>query len=863
MDPSSSSRELGSVRPEPKSFKTCVFPFSPPTPTTRWNNDVFLSFRGEDIPESFTEHLLRALDQKGISTIQGEPREPMGPSDFKPIEESICAIVIFSPNFANSTWCLDGLAKAVECMRKPEGIVPVFYDVDDGDVKNQRGSFGEAFSQLEQRFKADPARIRKWRSALKSVGHVSGWYPRKSRDEGKSIQEIVEKVVIELAAQKKEQLWRHLDDMLNEAASKSDAPYAEIDTNVTIEELLRESEGVAPSRELMDQMGSRSRVLAKQHQFLEIQESARLSPRASTGAVGRGVVNEPTGSGVEVEISVDELVEEVERCQIDTSVRARLVQDAVLEQLDAIFGDDIGGPVSQEVITVDSGEAEVTSQAVGDAVPTDEAPKAQQVGEGDVGGAQVAKIDPPIQARLVQDAVLEQLCAVFGDDIRDLVSREVIIVDSGEAEVTSQAVGDAVPAAEAPMAQRVGEGDVGGAQVAKTDAPVQVGGVDGIRVSDTCAPTDGARSREKATSQLRLGSPPVGVAVDPQGRKKSRVEGVARSRSTSGGARDSRDEVAEGLARTLGEIGITDGAILHMVADLRHCHRDRSRVNAEDPRLGYREAQERLMRAVNMNYQASAELIAHFDQEIARLQGELNVERERAREPHGALDRGQVEREEMRRAIDDGITRRMELEQSLAMEGSRRREAEDAVAPLRKSNLDLTCKLQRAEVGLKALEEVRAQAREAEERMQDLERQVSERDAELELRDARLLSLDPYPDRVLELEGQVGTLQREIDRLRNVECQAGQKDAELEQLRKELVEQRHDHYLLSSNFQEKINKAFSDGALHSIRDGIAAGWIDKEKMVSYMQVNQAARLQTSAASGGRGGGIVIREHVSS
>ncbi|PRQ33152.1 hypothetical protein RchiOBHm_Chr5g0054351 [Rosa chinensis] len=133
-------------------------------------------------------------------------------------------------------------------------------------------------------------------------------------------------------------------------------------------------------------------------------------------------------------------------------------------------------------------------------------------------------------------------------------------------------------------------------------------------------------------SQLRLGSPPVGVAIDTRGSKRSRVDNASHSRSASGGSRSSCDEVVGGLARSLGEIRITDGAILHMVADLRNCHHDFNRVSAEDPRLGYREAQERLMRAVNLNYHASGELVAHFDREIARLQGELEAERERVRE---------------------------------------------------------------------------------------------------------------------------------------------------------------------------------------------------------------------------------------
>ncbi|XP_061994002.1 uncharacterized protein LOC133711950 [Rosa rugosa] len=250
----------------------------------------------------------------------------------------------------------------------------------------------------------------------------------------------------------------------------------------------------------------------------------------------------------------------------------------------------------------------------------------------------------------------------------------------------------------------------------------------------------------------------------------------------------------------------------------------------------------------------------------------------------------------MRRAIDEGIARRMELEQSLVVEEARRQEAEDEIAPLKESNLELTGKLQRAEDGLKAVDQVRARVSEAKERLQELERQVRDRDAKLELRAAALESLAPFPDRVVELEGQVGTLRREVDRLRDVELEAGEREAEMERLRNELAEQQTqassfaedsirlraaaethfnklqkakrdgadkevDFYLLSDHFQERMNKAFLDGALHSIRDGITAGWIDQEKMVRDMQAKKEARSQASAASGERGAGIVIREQA--
>ena len=44
--------------------------FSLPT----WEYDVFLSFRGEDTRNNFTDHLYVALDQKGIKTFRDKER---------------------------------------------------------------------------------------------------------------------------------------------------------------------------------------------------------------------------------------------------------------------------------------------------------------------------------------------------------------------------------------------------------------------------------------------------------------------------------------------------------------------------------------------------------------------------------------------------------------------------------------------------------------------------------------------------------------------------------------------------------------------------------------------------------------------
>ncbi|XP_024182010.2 disease resistance protein RPV1-like [Rosa chinensis] len=139
--------------------------------------DVFLSFRGEDTRCNFTDHLYNALRHKGINTFRDDKLPRGGEISVelvKAIEESRVSIIIFSENYASSRWCLDELVKILQCRASNKQMVrPVFYKVDPSDVRNQRGSFGEAFAKLDQcRYKDS---IGKWREALSEAANLSGW----------------------------------------------------------------------------------------------------------------------------------------------------------------------------------------------------------------------------------------------------------------------------------------------------------------------------------------------------------------------------------------------------------------------------------------------------------------------------------------------------------------------------------------------------------------------------------------------------------------------------------------------------------------------------------------------------------------
>ena len=146
------------------------------SPNLKGSYDVFLSFRGEDTRSNFTGHLDMALRQKGVNVFIDDKLnrgELISESLFRSIEEALISIVIFSENYASSSWCLDELVKIIECKKSKGQIVwPIFYKVDPSDVRKQTGSFGEALATHQAKFET---KIQIWREALTTTANLSGW----------------------------------------------------------------------------------------------------------------------------------------------------------------------------------------------------------------------------------------------------------------------------------------------------------------------------------------------------------------------------------------------------------------------------------------------------------------------------------------------------------------------------------------------------------------------------------------------------------------------------------------------------------------------------------------------------------------
>nr|XP_043630299.1 disease resistance protein RPV1-like [Erigeron canadensis] len=176
---------------------------SPSIQRMSFKYDVFISFRGADTRKNFVDHLYHALMQKSILTYKDDERikkgEKISDELITAIEDSRFYVIVFSKNYASSSWCLDELVQIMEECHKStfHTAYPVFYDVEPTEIRYQSGSVGEVFSQLENQ---EAAAGKKWREALKDAADLAGSVLKNTFDghEAKFIQKIVETISLDL-----------------------------------------------------------------------------------------------------------------------------------------------------------------------------------------------------------------------------------------------------------------------------------------------------------------------------------------------------------------------------------------------------------------------------------------------------------------------------------------------------------------------------------------------------------------------------------------------------------------------------------------------------------------------------------------
>ncbi|KAH1247725.1 TMV resistance protein N [Glycine max] len=168
----------------------------------RTTYDVFFSFRGKDTRNNFTAFLFDALSQNGIHAFKDDTHlqkgESIAPELLQAIQGSRLFLVVFSKNYASSTWCLRELAHICNCTDEasPSHVLPIFYDVDPSEVRKQSGYYGIAFAEHEERFREDMEKmeeVQRWRAALIRVANLSGWDIR-NKSQPALIKEVVQNI---------------------------------------------------------------------------------------------------------------------------------------------------------------------------------------------------------------------------------------------------------------------------------------------------------------------------------------------------------------------------------------------------------------------------------------------------------------------------------------------------------------------------------------------------------------------------------------------------------------------------------------------------------------------------------------------
>ncbi|KAL3746486.1 hypothetical protein ACJRO7_015449 [Eucalyptus globulus] len=170
----------------------------------RYEYEVFLSFRGSDTRNNFTDCLYHRFRLAGVHVCRDDEElrvgKEIGGELLSALDKSRIYIPIFSKNYAASSWCLREAAHMNECTSKSDGkkeILPIFLDVDPDDVKLKTDLYKKAIAKHKGKFGSDE--LKRWEDALVKVAHLKGW-ELKGQGYGKLIELVVGEVLCKLNA---------------------------------------------------------------------------------------------------------------------------------------------------------------------------------------------------------------------------------------------------------------------------------------------------------------------------------------------------------------------------------------------------------------------------------------------------------------------------------------------------------------------------------------------------------------------------------------------------------------------------------------------------------------------------------------
>ncbi|KAH7281870.1 hypothetical protein KP509_36G067300 [Ceratopteris richardii] len=196
---------------------------------------VFLCHRGPDAKRTIVNALYEKLKSKGISSFvdyEIEDGTEIKPHIVKAIENSLFFIIILSPGFARSQWCLDEVAQIMRVKNSAgsshsrQSVLPIFYNIEPFEVRHQITGSKWDLSKVK-RSTEEQRKI--WSEALRELSLIKGIeYKSNSMFQGDVVKQIVswvESNLNDLISCEKDSKWREqieeLEQMLTSEAFKS------------------------------------------------------------------------------------------------------------------------------------------------------------------------------------------------------------------------------------------------------------------------------------------------------------------------------------------------------------------------------------------------------------------------------------------------------------------------------------------------------------------------------------------------------------------------------------------------------------------------------------------------------------------
>lgn len=135
----------------------------------KWIYDVFLNFCDENNNLNYISGFCLTLLGHGVKTLVHQKKGDFCPPNLlEDIQHCRISVVVFSKNYAHSTWCLDELAMIAHSIDSvKQFVVPVFWDVKSSVAICQNGVYHQPFAQHQ--LKNDLNKVNRWRNAMTKV----------------------------------------------------------------------------------------------------------------------------------------------------------------------------------------------------------------------------------------------------------------------------------------------------------------------------------------------------------------------------------------------------------------------------------------------------------------------------------------------------------------------------------------------------------------------------------------------------------------------------------------------------------------------------------------------------------------------